>query len=104
MELYNRLLPKDHFKDNPLLSKINDHGVILGSLGTAYRNLDDARKALESYNKALEIAKQIGNKRMVGHLIENLRKLRNQVIQRLSVCGDSNPRTPTGQPISRIFI
>jgi tetratricopeptide (TPR) repeat protein len=62
VELCGMLLPKDHFKDKPLLTEVKIHGVILGNLGVAYRDLSDAPLAIKYYEKALEIAQQTGDK------------------------------------------
>jgi len=63
VEIYNGVLPKDHFRDKPLLNSIQAHSTVLGNLGSVYRNLGDIRKAIEYYEKALQIAKEIGDRK-----------------------------------------
>jgi tetratricopeptide (TPR) repeat protein len=62
-ELYTGVLPKDHFKDQPLLSDIHIHNKVLGNLGIAYHYTNMVDKAINYYKKALEISIEIGNKR-----------------------------------------
>ena len=63
------MLPKDHFKDKPLLSKIDIHCDILGNLGNNYYSLGEMEKAIRYYEKALEITQEIGDKRNKGRWI-----------------------------------
>ena len=44
----------------------------LGNLGIAYKNLGDARKAIEYHEKALAIAREIGDRRAEGAALGNL--------------------------------
>lgn len=66
VDLYIGVLPKDHFKDKPLLSKIDIHCDILGNLGNNYYSLGEMKKAIRYYEKALEITQEIGDKRGEG--------------------------------------
>jgi tetratricopeptide (TPR) repeat protein len=47
-------------------------GRALGNLGIAYRNLGDARKAIEFYEQRLVIAREIGDRRGEGRALGNL--------------------------------
>jgi tetratricopeptide (TPR) repeat protein len=72
IEMYERLLPKDHFKDEPILKNKKVHGTVLGRLGSSYSNLGKTRKALEYYEQSLKIAKEIGNEREEGAELGNM--------------------------------
>ena len=72
VELYDSLLPKDYLKDKSLLSKKNYHSTLIGSLGNAYRDLGEVRKAIEYYDEALRIAKEIEDKQGEGACLGNL--------------------------------
>jgi len=47
-------------------------GAHLGNLGIAYRNLGDARKAIEFHEQYLAIAREIGDRRGEGSVLGNL--------------------------------
>ncbi len=47
-------------------------GYHLGNLGLAYRNLGNARKAIECHEQALAIAREINNRRSEGNQLGNL--------------------------------
>ena len=66
IDLYLDLLPKDHFNDTSLLDDLQSHGVVLGNLGIAYKNLGQVKKAIEYHEQALVIAKDIGDRRNEG--------------------------------------
>ena len=72
IELYGGVLPKDHFKDKPLLRDIRIHSAVIGNLGQAYRDLGQTKKAIEYYERALVIAKEIGNRRNESITLGNL--------------------------------
>ena len=72
IEIYEKLLPKDHIKDEPLLEDKQVHGAVLGNLGLAYSDLDEPRKAIEYHKQALEISKKIGNRYGEGADLGNL--------------------------------
>jgi tetratricopeptide (TPR) repeat protein len=71
VELYARVLPKDHFIDEPLLDR-KTHGAVLGNLGLAYSNLGQVEKAIEYHEDALAIAREIGDRRTEGNVLGNL--------------------------------
>jgi len=54
------------------LSKKGAEGVHLGNLGVAYKNLGEARKAIEFYEQALMIDREIGDRRGEGADLGNL--------------------------------
>jgi len=72
IDFYSKLLPKDHFGNEILLKGKGDHGLILGNLGNAYYNMGDSRKAIEYYEQALKILREIGDRRGEGNAIKNL--------------------------------
>ena len=72
IEIYEKLLPKDHIKDEPLLEDKQVHGAVLGNLGLAYSDLDEPRKAIEYHKQALKISKKIGNRYGEGADLGNL--------------------------------
>ena len=72
IDIYKKLLPDDHFKDKPVLKDKQTHGAVLGNLGTAYSNLGEPRKAIEYYEQALKISREIGDRRGEGNHLGNL--------------------------------
>jgi tetratricopeptide (TPR) repeat protein len=72
IEIYEKLLPEDHFKDETILKDKQVHGAVLGNLGLAYSDLGEPRKAIEHYEKALKISREMGNRRGEGNHLGNL--------------------------------
>jgi tetratricopeptide (TPR) repeat protein len=72
IEIYEKLLPKNHFKGEPILKDKHVHGVILGNLGLAYSNLGEPKKAVEYYVQALKIGREIGDRRGEANHLGNL--------------------------------
>jgi ATP/maltotriose-dependent transcriptional regulator MalT len=72
VELYAGVLPKDHFRDEPLLGSLKTHGAVLGNLGSAYYSLGQVEKAIEYYEDALVVAREIGDRRGEGNHLGNL--------------------------------
>ncbi|MHC1754303.1 MAG: tetratricopeptide repeat protein [Methanosarcina sp.] len=72
IEMCEKLLPKDHFKDEPILKDKQIHGAVLGNLGLSYSHLGEPRKAIEYYEQALKIAREIGDRRNEGNRLRNL--------------------------------
>jgi len=72
VDLYSKMLPKDHFGNEILLKNKGYHGAVLGNLGIMYRNLGEPRKAIGYYEKALEIAKETRNGHDVSAVFGNL--------------------------------
>jgi tetratricopeptide (TPR) repeat protein len=72
IEIYEKLLPKDHFKGEPILKDKEVHGIVLGNLGNAYRNLGELKKAIEYQEQALKIAREIGDRRHEGICLGSL--------------------------------
>lgn len=63
IEIYEKLLPENHFKDEPLLQKEKDQVAILGNLGNVYNIIGEAKKAIQYYEATLKINRITGNKR-----------------------------------------
>lgn len=74
VELYVRVLPKDHFRDEPLISDTKIQISILGKLGIAYLNLSDFKKSIEYHDKALNIAQEIKDRPSEGLWLGELGK------------------------------
>lgn len=72
IEIYEKLLPKDHFKDAPLLKDKYAHGAVLVNIGGAYSQLGEWRKAINYYEQALQIEREMGNKCGEGYILANL--------------------------------
>lgn len=72
IEIYEKLLPKDHFKDEPIIGNKQVHEALLGNLGLVYSDLGDTRKAIEYYEQALKISREIGDRRGEGVDLGNL--------------------------------
>jgi tetratricopeptide (TPR) repeat protein len=72
IKMYEKLLPESHFKDEPILKNKKYHGTTLGNIGTAYIRLGEIRKAIEYYENALKISKEIGDKHIEGNSLGNL--------------------------------
>ncbi|MDQ1253582.1 MAG: hypothetical protein QG646_2754 [Euryarchaeota archaeon] len=72
IEIYEKLLPKNHFEDEPLLKDKQIHGAILANLGNAYIYLSEPLKAIEYYKQALKISREIGDRRGEGNALGNL--------------------------------
>jgi len=72
IEIYKKLLPDDHFKDEPVLKDKQTHETVLGNLGIAYSHLGEPRKVIEYYEQALKISREIGDRRVEGTVLGNL--------------------------------
>jgi len=62
IDMYEKLLPKDHLKGAPILEEKQNHGATLANLGLQYVYLGEFRKAIEYSQKALKIARSISNR------------------------------------------
>jgi tetratricopeptide (TPR) repeat protein len=72
IDLYNRLLPENPLNDEILLSTKNRHVAVLGNLGNVYSALGQVKKAIKYYEQALEIIREIGDRRGEGNILGNL--------------------------------
>lgn len=72
IEIYEKLLPEDHFKGEPILKNKKIHRFILANMGNAHSHLGEPRKAIEYYEQALTISKEIEDKRGEGEALGNL--------------------------------
>jgi tetratricopeptide (TPR) repeat protein len=72
IEIYEKLLPEDHFKGEPVLKNKKTHRFILASMGNAYSHLGEPRKAIEYYKQALITSKEIEDKQGEGAAFGNL--------------------------------
>ena len=80
VELYHRLLPRDPFQDKPVLGSIGTHGVVLGNLGLAYSDLGQVEKAIEYYEQALVIGKEIKDPRIIDFCVGKLELMKHSDI------------------------
>ena len=69
--LYRQLLPPDPLNDEILLSK-EMKGFVFGDLGLIFMQLGYVRKAIEYYEQALKISREIGDRRGEGADLGNL--------------------------------
>jgi tetratricopeptide (TPR) repeat protein len=72
IEIYEKMLPKDHFTGEPILKDNNVHVVVLGNLGSAYRDLGEPKKAIDYYEHSLKISRKIGDRLNEGVCLGNL--------------------------------
>jgi tetratricopeptide (TPR) repeat protein len=72
IEIYEKILPKDHFKGEPILEGKQAHGAVLGNLGLAYSDLGETKKAIEYHEQALKTQREIGNRSGEGAVLGNL--------------------------------
>jgi len=72
IEIYKKMLPKDHFKGEPILKDKEVHEKVLGNLGNMYRNLNEPKKAIEYNEQALIIAREIGDRLNEGTWLGNI--------------------------------
>jgi tetratricopeptide (TPR) repeat protein len=72
IEIYEKLLPKDHLKDEPILKDKRAHGAVLGNLGLACWGIGEPIKAIEYYEQALKIQREIGDRSEEGNWLGNL--------------------------------
>jgi tetratricopeptide (TPR) repeat protein len=72
IEIYEKLLPKDHLKGEPILKEKQTHGSVIGNLGTVYLKLGETKKGIEYFEQALNISREIGNRRGEGSCLGNL--------------------------------
>jgi tetratricopeptide (TPR) repeat protein len=63
IEIYEKLLSKDHFNGKPLFKNKMNYGAVLGYLGLAYSDLGDIKKAIDKYDQALKIDREIDDRR-----------------------------------------
>lgn len=66
IEIYEKLLPDNHFKDEPILKEKQIQGAVLGNLGSAYIHLGETRKAIEFFKESLVIGKAIEDPRIIS--------------------------------------
>jgi tetratricopeptide (TPR) repeat protein len=71
VELCAGVLPKDHFRDEPLIDRMT-HGAVLGNLGLAYRNLGQVEEAIKYYEYGLAISRDLGDRYNEGNHLGNL--------------------------------
>jgi tetratricopeptide (TPR) repeat protein len=71
IELYKMLLPEE-FDDEPKLTSIQTHSVILGNFGLTYYYLGQMERAIEYHERALAISKDIGDRRGEGTNLGNI--------------------------------
>jgi tetratricopeptide (TPR) repeat protein len=72
IEIYVKLLPKDHFKGEPILKDKWIHGAVLGNLENAYRDLGEPKKAIEYGEQALKNSRGMDDRRGEGNWLGNL--------------------------------
>ncbi|AKB47158.1 hypothetical protein MSKOL_1381 [Methanosarcina sp. Kolksee] len=69
--LYRQLLPPDPLNDEILLSK-EMRSFVFGDLGLTYMQLGYVKRAIEYYEQALKISREIGDRRGEGNHLGNL--------------------------------
>ena len=58
IEIYEKILPKNHFGSEILLSDKTLHGWVIGNLGLAYHELGEIRKAVRYLEQSLSVARR----------------------------------------------
>ncbi|HUV82628.1 MAG TPA: tetratricopeptide repeat protein, partial [archaeon] len=77
IDLFLKLLPEDHFNDTSLLDNPQSHSLVLGNLGSAYSDLGQVEKAIDYYEKALVIGREIKDPRIINFCETQLNSLKN---------------------------
>lgn len=72
IEIGSKLLPKDYFRDEPLIKNKQRHVDILKMLGIEYEVLGETNKAIEYFDQAIKISRKIRDKRREGKLLVSL--------------------------------
>lgn len=72
IEICGKLLPKDHFRDEPILKNKQRHIDVLGIMGIEHQVLGKPIKAIEYFDQAIKISRGIGDRQREGNLVVNL--------------------------------
>lgn len=83
IEIYEKILPKNHFGTETLLTDKALHGWVIGNLGLAYEEIGEIEKAIKYLEQSLSIARKYGH-------IDGIVKRLNQL--GLSYCNIGNAK------------
>ncbi|MCO5382643.1 MAG: tetratricopeptide repeat protein [Methanosarcina barkeri] len=72
IDLYSKLLPKNHFGTEILLKNKGRRGTIIGNLGLSYFYSGKTNKAIEYYEQAIKIYKVVEDGQGEGNQLANL--------------------------------
>ena len=72
IEIYEKILPKDHFGTETLLTDKALHGWVIGNLGLAYKELGEIEKAIKYLEQSLSIARKYGHIDGIGKRLNQL--------------------------------
>jgi tetratricopeptide (TPR) repeat protein len=100
IKIYKKLLPDDHYKDDPILKDKQIHGAVLGNLGNAYSDLGEPRKAIEFLKESLAIGKAIENPRLISFCEQKLKDLEGSEDNKTS----NDPPVSNNPPASNNFL
>ena len=72
IEIYEKILPNNHFGTETLLTDKALHGWVIGNLGLAYKELGEIEKAIKYLEESLSIARKYGHIDGIGKRLNQL--------------------------------